>query len=127
MHQYSTIEMTEIRRNKCVFSKLIENGRCFFDEFEEKITKNNDFRNEFEKILTLMDHYANGMQLPSTKFNNIKDGIFHGIFWEFKTKHLRVYTVCVGKGKVVVIGGTKNTQKKDIMRFKKISIEFIKS
>ena len=125
MQRYSTIEMTEIRGNKCVFSKLIANGRCYFDEFEEQVNKNNDFGGEYEKILTLMDLYANGTRLPSTKFNNIKDGKYHGVFWEFKTKHLRVYTVCKGKGQVVVIGGTKNSQKKDIERFKKISIEFI--
>jgi hypothetical protein len=118
--------MTEIKGNKCVFSKITENGRCYFDEFEEQIMENNNFRAEYEKTLTLMDLHANGVRLPSTKFNNIKDGKYHGVFWEFKTKHLRVYTVCVDKRQVVVIGGTKNSQEKDIERFKKISIEFIK-
>lgn len=126
MQAYTTIVMEEIRGSKCVFSKLVKDNRCFFDEFENEITKNNDLKKEFARILALMERHAEGHQLPSTKFNNIKDGKYHGIFWEFKAKHLRVYTVCIENGKVVVIGGTKNTQEKDIFRFKQIAKEFIK-
>lgn len=123
MHTYSTIVMEEIHGSKCAFFKLKENDRCFFDEFENEMTENN--MNELKKIIALMDLHANGYLLPLEKFRNIKDKKYPEIFWEFKTKHLRVYTVCIDKGKVVIIGGTKNTQVKDIKRFKRIAIEFL--
>ena len=125
MLEYTTIVMEEIRGNKCVFSKLVKDNKCFFDEFENEIIKNNNLKNEFAKLLTLMEWHAQGTMLPEKKFRNIKDGKLHGVFWEFKTKHLRAYTVCIENGKVVVIGGTKNTQVKDIERFKQIAKEYI--
>ena len=117
--------MTEISGSSCAFFKLVRNGKCSFDEFEDEITKNNNFKKEFIKLLTLMDWHANGRNLPPTSFKNIKDGKHKEIFVEFKTKHLRVYAVCTDEGKVVVLGGTKNTQKKDIEKFKRIAIEFV--
>ena len=125
MYEYTTILMEEIRGNKCVFYKLVKNKKCFFDEFEKEITKNNNLKKEFAKLLMQMEWHAKGERLPIEKFRNIQDKKYSGIFFEFKTKHLRVYTVCIENGKVVIIGGTKNTQEKDIIRFKHIAKEYI--
>jgi len=125
MQEYTTIVMKEIRGSKCVFSKLIKGNKCFFDEFEKEITKNNNFKKEFAQLISKMEWHAEGKSLPKEKFRNIQVKQYPCIFWEFKTKHLRAYTVCKENGKVVVIGGTKNTQEKDIERFKHIAKEYI--
>ncbi len=44
--------------------------------------------------------------------------------YEFKSKHLRIYVMKVKHGKLVVLGGTKNAQKKEIKRFRSIKKDY---
>lgn len=52
-----------------------------------------------------------------------KDGIRE---YEFKSKHLRVYALAKPDGKIVVMGGKKKTQRKDINRFRELKKQIIK-
>lgn len=105
----------EAVKGKQTFDKLIVDGKCLFDEFEETMMPL--YRNEIVQLYACMNEVANLRSLPYSKFHCFDDNTPRG--WEFKTKHLRVYCVEQPGGKIVVIGGMKSQQKKDIGIFRR--------
>ena len=101
---------------KVLFFKLIKDNVCWFDKFYEEQMKDPKYASELRSILTTMDFMAEtNLMLPSTKFNSIKQGkkvIGH----EFKKNELRVYCIKPNSNVVVVFGGYKKNQVKDIKR-----------
>lgn len=45
--------------------------------------------------------------------------------YEFKTKNLRVYAIKTKDGKVIVLGGYKNRQKKDLKKFRSLKKRYL--
>lgn len=99
-----------------------------FDEFEKEIEHRGQYEEELYAIYSLMEDVADNKLLPKEKFRDItikkKDKIKE---YEFKSKHLRVYAIKAPDGKVLVMGGYKNHQKKDIKKFRSIKDKYIKS
>ena len=99
-----------------------------FDKFEEEIENRGQYEDELYAIYSLMEDVADNKLLPKEKFRDItinkNDKIKE---YEFKSKHLRVYAIKARDGKVVVMGGYKNHQKKDIKRFRFIKSKYIKT
>jgi putative component of toxin-antitoxin plasmid stabilization module len=83
------------------------------------------------ELLTLnarMDLVANLERLPKQKFRDLTPAKEQVKEYEFKTKHLRLYVIHIEKtGKVVVLGGYKNTQKKDIRGFRSLKKQYLKT
>lgn len=78
-------------------------------------------------LFSYMEFIANGKTLPYTKFKDITPKKEQEKEYEFKTKHLRVYAIKKKNGKIIIMGGYKNSQKKDISKFRSIKEEYIKS
>lgn len=114
-------KLEAVRRNgKVQFFKLIKDGVCWFDDFYEE--QMNDARNasDLKKILTIMDYMAEtNAILPKEKFNSIKQGK-NVVGYEFKKNELRVYCLKPTPNVVVVFGGYKKNQEKDVKRLYKI-------
>lgn len=109
---------------KVEFYKLEKNGFCFFNEFCEEITKDGNHESELIKIQIIMDSIANNKLLPQNKYKKLDDSGN----WEIKTRNLRVYLFHEKKtGKIIVLGGKKNSQKKDIVTFKNLKDQYLKS
>ena len=127
MVKYSLNKITEINGTQNIF-KLEINKKCQFDEFESEVISQGQYEDEISSIYSLMEDVANNKLLPKTKFRDItlskKD---KNKEYEFKTKHLRVYAVKTESGKVVVLGGYKNAQKKDIAKFRNIKQNYLKN
>lgn len=95
---------------------------CFGDELQDR------YKTELLTIYAYMNLLANLQTLPSTKFKDITPSNESVKEVEFKSKHLRVYAIHLKKvGKVVVLGGYKNQQKKDIPKFQSLKEQFLKS
>lgn len=124
MRTFAT-QIIEAVKGKQIFEKLIVNGICLLDEFEEEIKVNPQYTSEFKKILSYMDFVANGTLLPKTKFREIKGDRIKIKRYEFKSKHLRIYAFNQSGGKIVVMGGYKNNQDADIRQFNSIIKEFL--
>ena len=105
MRTFAT-QIIEAVKGKQIFEKLIVNGLCLLDEFEEEIKVNPQYTSEFKTILSYMDFVANGASLPNTKFREIKGDHIKIKRYEFKSKHLRIYAFNQSGGKIVVIGGS---------------------
>ena len=116
--------------------KAIKGKQTFYDLKVNEVGQFESFSNELEEeykseLVTLnarMDLVANLNRLPKEKFRDITPKKQTVKEYEFKTKHLRLYVIHIEKtGKVIVLGGYKNTQKSDISSFRSLKSQFLKS
>lgn len=125
MRIFALIKMEEVKGSCQAFEKLSVDKNCLIDKFEEEIKENSQYWSEYKKIISYMNFVANGILLPQTKFRVIKGDNKDTKCYEFKSKHLRVYACSEEGGKLVVMGGYKSNQKKDIQVFRKLVKDFI--
>lgn len=126
MHTF-VFEIIDAVHGKQTFEKLIVDGVCFIDEFEAEIKSDGQLYSEYRTIFAYMNFIAAGQSLPKTKFREIKGGNIQTKRYEFKSKHLRIYAFNKPNGKVVVLGGYKQTQENDINKLNAIVKEYFKS
>lgn len=122
------IKEIEILNSKVRFYKLINNGRCLYDEFEEEIIMNGNYQDELDTIQAIIERVAQMLPISPNKFKllsrNKKDPYPD---YEIKSNRLRVYLFKQQKtGNIIVLGGIKTTegQKRDIEKMRKIKKEY---
>ena len=76
---------------------------------------------------TYLEYISNGKSLPAKHFKDITPDKEKVKEYEFKTKHLRIYTIKKKNGKIIILGGFKSNQKKDINKFRAIKKRYIES
>ncbi len=107
--------------------KLLVNNRSEYDEFERQIEMEGTYISELVTIQARLQDIADGKLLPKEKFRNITPKKELVKEYEVKTRHLRVYLFHEEKtGRVIVCGGKKITQQKDINHFRRIKKEYLK-
>ena len=105
--------------------KLVVNERCEYDEFERQIETEGSYSSELVTIQTRLHEISDGKLLPKEKFRNITPKKELIKEYEIKTRHLRVYMFHEDKtGRIIVCGGKKTSQQKDIKRFRRIKKDF---
>jgi len=109
------------------FDKLLIDNECQFDNFEEGLKNNDKLLTELGKIYGYMEDVANGRSLPVNKFKDITPTKELVKEYEFKSKNLRVYAIKKENGKIIILGGYKNKQKKDIRKFRSIKRRFLEA
>lgn len=98
------------------FYKLEKDGICQIDEFYDEVCKDKTHEREMTKILAMMNYMAEyDVLLPKEKFRPIEDG-GEVAGYEFKNGTLRIYCVKKNPNVVVILGGYKKEQKKDIRK-----------
>lgn len=117
MSDFSTCPYEDVNNPQYRFYKLYIDGVCQFDDFIEEIERNKSDQKLFNQIVRYMDSISDQIRFPKTKFNHIESNDRSDIF-EFKKDHLRVYVIKQKPNFFIVIGGYKNTQKKDIKNLK---------
>ena len=106
--------------------KLIINGSSPYEDFEEQIRHDGNLVKQLNTIQTRFEQIANGLLLPETKFKKLKGCRDEHAEYEIKTRDLRVYLFKEAKtGNIIVCGGRKNTQSKDIHHFRKLKNEYL--
>ncbi|MBW8051196.1 MAG: hypothetical protein FVQ77_12815 [Cytophagales bacterium] len=127
MSNFTLIEIEGVE-GKQKFYKLKKDGICEFDFFCEEIKEKKRYYAELLTIFDKIDYVANLGRLPKTKFRPITPKKETVKEYEFKTKHLRVYTIHEEKtGKIIICGGFKKDQKKDIKHFRSIKKQYLES
>ena len=117
--------MEEVSGKQQTFEKLSIDGTCLLDLFEIEIKPNKQLYSEYKTILAYMSLMANGLSLPQAKFREIKGGNLPRKQYEFKSKHLRIYALDNNQGKLIILGGYKTSQEKDIKQLNIIAKEYI--
>ncbi len=124
MHTFA-LEKIKSVKGKQSFFKLIKHNKCYFDDFEADIKQTGNYQSELISLYVFMEYLAEGQSLPKTKFRDITPKKEVVKEYELKTKHLRLYLIKQQNGKVVVLGGQKNEQKKDLHQFRAIKKQFL--
>ncbi|MCX6270511.1 MAG: hypothetical protein NTU44_04685 [Bacteroidetes bacterium] len=128
MPRFAVKEIEAFKTRTKVF-KLLRDDKCDYDEFVLDIEKDNNLEPELSDIDAIIEDAADGKLLPGSKYHKIDSPktICFSIF-EAKNKHLRVYLLHENEtGKILILGGKKKTQEKDIDRVHKIVKEYCKS
>lgn len=116
------VELLEsVRRDgKLRFYSLIKDGNNLFDSFYNEVSKEKRHKSDLIRIIATMDFVAeNDAKLPKERVNSIKDGD-KVIGLEFKKNDLRVYCLKLEPNVVVIMGGYKKNQKKDLKTIKQL-------
>ena len=122
------LEELDLVRGKQAFYQLFRNDDCAFEEFCSEIETNGRYLSELKMIFAYMEMVANLRLLPKTKMRDLTPRNDTVKEYELKTKHLRVYFIHQEQtGKVVILGGFKNTQLNDLKRFRAIKSEYLNS
>jgi putative component of toxin-antitoxin plasmid stabilization module len=126
MSKFALEEFRLIRGNTR-FYKLKVNDVCLFDEFCDEIQRQGNLAKQLRSALTIMERVAQNLPTSPDKFKNITENDDPVNEYEIKTKDLRIYLFRNSDGAIVVSGGKKSTQKKDINRFKNLTREYYNS
>lgn len=110
------------------FFEMIIDGTSQFEQFISSVKTDDRYKSEIKTILAYMDFVANLKTLPMTKFKDITPAKADVKEYEFKSKHLRVYTFHLsGTGKIVTLWGFKKNQKTDITKFRSLKTRFLQN
>jgi len=126
MSKFALERIKTIEGNQ-IFEKLFIDNQCQFDDFEKEIFSNDKLNTELGKIYSYMEFVAKGESLPATKFKDITPKKGKVKEYEFKSKNLRVYAIKKENGKIIILGGFKNRQKRDIKKFRSIKKRFLEA
>ena len=123
MYIFAFEKLDEVKNGKLTFYKILIDGVCLYDKFCEEVDNDKVLSKSMNKIRTYMNLLAEtDCLLPSAKFNSIK--LKHKVIgYEFKSDAIRVYVVKKNFDIIVVLGGYKKNQEKDIKKFVKITNE----
>lgn len=119
--------MDDFKKVKCdlvhnkggfIFYKLHQGKSCQFDDFVAEVSKNAQHRGELAKLIRWMEAYGTTTGFPPKYYNHIK-GIGRKDVYEYKDKQLRIYVKVVSPDVIIILGGYKKNQKKDIERLKR--------
>lgn len=124
MRTFALKRITNVK-GKEPFDKLIVDGKSLIDDFEDNLEE--QYESEMDAIHAYMDCVSNQQSLPRNKFHPLNEGQGQTKEYEFKTKHLRVYAIQQPGEKIVVMGGYKNEQPKDIKKFRSLKDEYLES
>lgn len=125
MSNFALNQIKEIVGKLKIF-KLVINECCEYDEFEKQIKAEASSSRELVTIQTRLHDVAECKLLPKEKFRDITPKNETVKEYEIKTKHLRVYLFHEEKtGRVIVCGGKKTSQQKDMSHFRRVKKEYI--
>ncbi len=123
MSKFALQNIEAVRGNQ-TFEKLVVDGIAPFDTFENKLESK--YLKNLHKIYFYMEEVAKNRSLPNTKFKDITPKKEIVKEYEFKDGDLRVYGISKFGGKIIIIGGYKNQQKKDYRRFRSLKEQYLK-
>ena len=112
------------------FYRLYKDGVCLYKEFEDIIKQEGTFRLDLEKLSRIFDSAASiGDKRPNQKhFKEIGKKGDSVKLYEAKSGGLRAYLFHEeGTGRIIVLGGKKSTQPKDIKHFRNLVNEYLET
>jgi hypothetical protein len=103
----------------------LEEEKGEFDLYEERLE--DKYKSSFRTIMTYMNLVADNCSVPKEKFKNVTPEKETVQEYEFKAGDLRVFAIKIPNGQLVLLGGYKNQQKKDFVRFRALKKQYLES
>lgn len=106
--------------------KIYRNDKCFIDDFKNEVLKDYNLKDEWYELMAILKDVSENKMIPNTRFRKLSLGIkIKQSMYEAKSKHLRIYILKENEtGQILILGGKKKTQKKDIEKIKRIMKEY---
>lgn len=119
-----TLQEINYLRGKQKYQKLLIDGVCAFDEFVTEHEDHPQYFAELARIFRIMEEVANGTRVSNAKFHPLENTDV-GEF-EFKSSNLRLYGIFLkGTGRIIILGGYKTSQDKDIRKLHSLAKQFL--
>lgn len=125
MPKFALRKIQAINGKQQGFDELTIDNIGQLEAFSEKITER--YGSELDAIFLYMQRVADGDSLPANKFKDVTPQKEKVKEYEFKSKHLRVYAIKKENGKIVILGGYKNTQAEDFKTFRSLKKQYLES
>lgn len=125
MSKFAYYKLAQVREGPIKFYQLSENGKSRFEEFCNMIEKEGNLKCYLTNIWSVMDRMAVGHEIPENIVRPIKRG--NKGEYEIKKGSLRVYFIKDPVGNIIITGGKKTTQERDIAKFQSIHQEYLNS
>lgn len=122
MHKFA-LHIIEAVQGDLKFEKLLVDGVAPFDTFEQNLEASE--KRSLEKIYAYMNDVANKLLLPNTKYKKVSPKKEKVPEYEFKDGNLRVYAISKPGGRIIIMGGYKNRQKKDFIAFRSLKKQYL--
>jgi putative component of toxin-antitoxin plasmid stabilization module len=127
MCKFALKEITKIK-GRIKFFHLVVDEINLFEEFEKQIMEEGNLQGQLNTIQARMQEIAEMKLLPKNKFREITPAKEKAKEYEIKTEDLRVYLMHEEKtGHIIIYSGQKNSQKKDIRKFRSLKKQYINS
>ncbi|WP_198027637.1 hypothetical protein [Seonamhaeicola sp. S2-3] len=105
--------------------ELNKNGKSLFEPFVDEIEKDGYLFDKLAGALRIIEETSNLKRYPKTKFRELKGHNLSCKVYEAKSNIIRVYLFHEEKtGRVIITGGLKDNQDKDIKAILKIIKEY---
>jgi len=116
LKKYSLILSDHVSRNTRIsVYELHRNGKSIFEPFVKEIEKEGNLFSHLARAIRIVEETSNLNRYPKTKFRELQG---HGLdckVYEAKSGIVRIYLFHEEKtGRIIVTGGSKNNQRKDI-------------
>jgi len=128
MPKFTLNKIEEIDGKQEIYKLLVDKS-CQFDDFENEIEQRGQYTEELGKIYAHIEDFANNLTLPETKFRILNKGQKYDRIkeYEFKSKNLRVYGIKAPNGQIIIMGGYKSNQTKDLRKFRSIKSIYLEN
>jgi hypothetical protein len=87
------------------------------------------YKKNLAQIYNAMNRVANNEHVPREKYHELTERKSNDPYKDYEFKHgdLRVYAIKTEGGKIIILGGFKNTQKEDIVQMRSLKKQFFES
>jgi tRNA 2-selenouridine synthase SelU len=127
LKEYSLILSELVSSNtKIKVFELQKNEVSLFGSFFEKVKSNSQRLSSTTSALKYIEQSANLFHLPNTRHRDLKGLDVPVKVYEAKKDDIRIYCFQDTKGRVIVLGGYKGKQNKDINKVVNIIKEYLK-
>jgi hypothetical protein len=125
MSIFVVVEFDQFKTKQKV-NKLIRDGRCLADEFINEIRADKNLAPELSELFATIEDVANNKIVPPNRYKilHLRKNLNYTPY-EAKSKHLRLYLFFdKEKGQIIIFGGKKGSQAKDLKNFEKRITEY---
>lgn len=126
MKKYSLILSDHIlSATKISVYELCKNGKSLFEPFVDEIEKDGNLFDKLAAAIRIVEETSNLRRYPKTKFREIQGHNLDCKIYEAKSNIIRIYLFHEEKtGRVIITGGLKDNQGKDLKSIIKIIKEY---
>lgn len=120
-----TIEYISLNTKRPV-GKLVRDHKCLVASFLEELKNDRNKKGSLGGIYAILEDIGNDLLLPDSKYKKLKgyDKLKYKPY-EIRYKEFRLYTIYDSEtGQLLIIGGDKKSQTKDLKRVEQIIKEY---